>query len=40
MSSWNKIKEFYKRNQKYMIAELLMYGTMIVLIIILFVFFS
>jgi hypothetical protein len=37
---WQKIKEFYKRNQKYMIAEILMYSTMVVLIIVLYIILS
>jgi hypothetical protein len=40
MSTWKRIKEFYQRNEKYMIAEILMYATMIIGIIILFLIFS
>jgi hypothetical protein len=37
---WQKLREFYKRNQKYMIAEILMYGTMVVGIIVLYFILS
>ena len=36
----DKLKDFYKQYKQYMVVDVLMYGVMILLIILLFVFFS